>query len=290
MVFGTTLERCMHQKSGKASFGHIYDLRDPKEYYTTLGRMDYKAPEHGRRLFSALLEKRFNAGPVNVVDLCCSYGVNATLLKYDVVLDDLYDRYSSDALSLSGNELAEADATYYAGRERQNAPRVVGVDVAENAVSYALKAGLLDAGAAEDLENQPPSDSLKREVSGADLFTVTGGIGYITERTFDRLLGCVDEGRDPWVAVLALRWVSYGKISAVLGEHGLVTEKLEGRTFEQRRFADGEERDYVCEELEKMGIDPKGKEDEGSYHAEFYLSRPAKHVEEASVEELVGIG
>ncbi len=68
------------------------------------------------------------------------------------------------------------------------------MDVAENAVSYALKAGLLDAGAAEDLENDPPSKTLREAVSSADIFTVTGGIGYITERTFEALLDCVERG------------------------------------------------------------------------------------------------
>lgn len=280
----------MHEKSGKASFEHIYDLQDPKKYYKTLGDLGYRAPEHGQRLFSALIEKRHNAnGQANVVDLCCSYGINGALLKYDVVLDDLYERYSSEELPLSGDDLAEADAAYYASRKREDAPRVVGVDTAGNAVSYALKAGLLDAGAGEDLENEQPSETLRREVSGADLFTVTGGIGYISERTFDRLLDCVDEGRDPWVAVLALRWVSYDRISKVLGAYGLVTEKLEGHTFKQRRFADAAEREYVCRELGRMGIDIEGKESEGSYHANFYLSRPHEQVSEASVEELVGM-
>jgi hypothetical protein len=100
----------------------------------------------------------------------------------------------------------------------------------------------------------------------------------------------VDERRDPWVAVLALRWVSYDKISEVLGGYGLVTEKLEGHTFEQRRFADEEEQEYVCGELESMGIDTEGKEGDGSYHAEFYLSRPEEQASEASVGELVGLG
>lgn len=282
----------MHQKSGKANFGHIYDLEDPREYYSTLGEMDYRAPEHGQRLFSPLVEKRTNGnGTPNVVDVCCSYGVNAALLKYEVALDDLYERYSSEDLeTLSGDEMVKADTAYYEDRRKEAAPRVTGVDVADNAVSYALKTKLLDAGVSEDLENDAPSEALRREVSDADLFTVTGGIGYISGRTFDRLLGCVEEGRDPWVAVLALRWVSYDEISGVLGKHGLVTEKLEGHTFEQRRFVDEAERDYVCGELTGMGIGIEGKESEGSYHAEFYLSRPAEHVKEASVEELVGIG
>lgn len=280
----------MHEKSGKASFGHIYDRQDPREYFKTLGSMDYRIPDHGQRLFGALVERQREDGedPVNVVDLCCSYGINAALLKYDVTLDDLYERYCSEELgALSGDELAEGDAAYYAGRVKEAAPRVTGLDVAENAVSYALKAGLLDAGATEDLENDQPSETLRRAVSDADLLTVSGGIGYISERTFDALLGCVGGGATPWVAALALRWVSYEEISGVLGGYGLVTEKLQGHTFEQRSFADEAEREYVCRELRGMGVDTSGKEDEGSYHAEFYLSRPAEQVAGTSVEELL---
>ncbi|CAA9449153.1 MAG: hypothetical protein AVDCRST_MAG01-01-4386 [uncultured Rubrobacteraceae bacterium] len=280
----------MHEKSGKASFGHIYDRQDPREYFKTLGIMDYRIPDHGQRLFGALVERRREAGedPVNVVDICCSYGINAALLKHDLTLDDLYERYCSEELgSLSTDELAKGDAAYYAGRAREAAPRVTGLDVAENAVSYALRAGLLDAGATEDLEKDRPSETLRRAVSGADLFTVSGGIGYISERTFDALLGCVDGGSPPWVAVLALRWVSYEEISGVLDGYGLVTEKLEGRTFEQRSFADDTEREYVCRELRGMGVDTEGKEEDGSYHAEFYLSRPAEQVSESSVGDLL---
>ena len=280
----------MHKKSGKASFRHIYDRRDPREYFKTLGSMDYRIPDHGQRLFGALVGRRqkTSGDSVNVVDLCCSYGINAALLKHDVTLDDLYERYCSEEIgALSNEELAEGDAEYYAGRVRDAAPRVVGLDVAENAVSYALKAGLLDVGAVEDLENDQPSESLRKAVSDADLFTVTGGIGYISERTFDALLGCVNGGDPPWVATLALRWVSYEGISEVLDGFGLVTEKLTGHTFEQRSFADAAEREYVCRELRDMGIDTKGKEDEGCYHAEFYLSRPVDQVSESSVGELL---
>ena len=59
------------------------------------------------------------------------------------------------------------------------------------------------------------------------------------------------------------------------------------RTFvAQLAAADDAEQEYVCEELSKMGVDPEGKEREGSYHAHFYLARPAGEAE-ANVEELV---
>lgn len=78
-----------------------------------------------------------------------------------------------------------------------------------------------------------------------------------------------------WVAAFALRWVRYERIAEILARYGLATEQLSGHTFRQRRFADDTERDYVLGELENMGIDPAGKETEGWYHSNFYLSCPS---------------
>jgi hypothetical protein len=160
--------------------------------------------------------------------------------------------------------------------------KVIGLDVAEKAVAYGRRANLLDAGFAENLEEGEPTEELRRTVAGVDLLAMTGCVGYISGRTLTRLLDCAmegPEGRVPWVAALALRWVSYEEISEALSEYGLVTEKLEGHTFPQRRFVDDEEREYVLEELAKAGVDPTGKEDTGWYHTDFYLSRPAEETE-----------
>lgn len=279
-----------HQRSGKASFEQIYDLEDPREYFNILGSLDYRIPHHGQQVFSTLAEERRAAGggPVNVLDLCCSYGINAALLKYELTLEDLYERYGSEDLrELSGEELAAADTEFYRRRCKEDALRVVGLDVAANAVSYGVKAGLLDEGAVEDLENTKPSAALRETVCETDLLTVTGGVGYISERTFARVLDCVPEGEEPWVATFALRWVDYSSVAGTLAERGLVTEKLDTHTFDQRRFVNPEEHEYVCRELEKMGVDPEGKESEGCYHAEFYLSRPTDEVRERSLKELL---
>ena len=280
----------LHQKSGKANFELVYGLEDPREYFRTLGQFDYCIPQHGQRVFSSLIETRREEGhhgqgarQTGVVDVCCSYGINAALLKHETTLDGLYARYGSEELvGLSSEELAEADAAFYKERTTRVAPKVVGIDVSSTAVSYGLRSGILDAGFAENLEENEPTQTLGQAISGTDLLTVTGGVGYITERTFGRLLDCMTEGpegRIPWVAAFALRWVSYEEVSEVLSGYGLVTEKLTGHTFPQRRFVDALEREYVLEQLAKMGVDTAGKEDEGWYHADFYLSRPADEAE-----------
>ncbi len=277
-----------HAKDGKARFDHIYNQPDPRPYFQTLEQFGYEIPAHGQAMFTLLVAKLLEEKrpeDLAVLDLCCSYGVNATLLNHDLTLDDLYQRYRSPELAdLSSRELADDDARFYGSRRRRSPLPMLGIDTADQAVGYAARAGLLAVGSHENLETADPSESLRRCLAGVGLITVTGGIGYISERTFDRVLQAT--GGTPWVASFALRWVSYDPIASVLDKHGLVTETLATRTFPQRRFTDEAERAYVLAELARIGIDPAGKEAKGRYHAHFYLSRPAAHVKQLPLEEL----
>ncbi len=285
-----------HNEQNKANFDHVYDLPDPRGYFEALGSLNYLAPEHGRRLFPSLLrEVRASGVPDGVLDLCCSYGVNAALLGHDLTLDDLYARYTSpEIVDLPTEGLLEADRLFYAEHRNGGPSGLVGADLAANAVRYALGTGLLGAGFEEDLERTEPSEAFRRAVGDVGLVTVTGGVGYVWERTFDRVLKSVTEARPdggaPWVATLPARLVDYGPLSDLFSAYGLVTEKLSARTFPQRRFADAAERDHALRELAKMGVDPTGKEEEGWYHADLYLSRPAGEASKAPVDELLGAG
>lgn len=266
---------------GKADFEAIYNCPDPRRYFTTLQPLDYQIPHHGQAVFRAVAEvlerRRSDRPPLNVVDLCCSYGVNAALLNHRLSLSELYGRYTGYRPDASTTrQLAEADRTFFATRRRDRAVRVTGLDAAQHAVDYARAVGLLDHGFAENLELDEPSPALRQALADTDLITVTGGVGYITERTFGRLLDSVSS--PPWVAAFVLREVSYRPVSALLARAGLVTEKLTTRTFRQRRFADGDERRAALEALARRGLSITGKETDGFYHAELYLSRPAADV------------
>ncbi len=166
----------------------------------------------------------------------------------------------------------------------------MGADSASNAVRYALGTGLLGAGFGENLERAEPSGDFKRGLGDVGLVTVTGGVGYVWERTFDCVPRSVTQARPdgaaPWVATLPAHLVDYGPLSDLFSGYGLAMEKLTARTFPQRRFADAAERDHALRELAKLGVDPGGKEEEGWYHADLYLSRPADEASKASVDEL----
>jgi hypothetical protein len=272
----------------KASFDDIYVQPDPRAYFSELGALDYEVPAHGARVFGEVLAAMDSPAPT-VLDLCCSYGVNAALLATGLDLDDLYQRYQAPEIAgLSVDELVEADREHFA-RHRTARPPVstIGLDAADPAVAYAVEVGLLDVGHAEDLEAAPASDALAASAGAADLITVTGGIGYITERTFERLLAHTSPGRRPWVAALCLRTVPFDPIADCLADHGLVTERLPGVTFPQRRFVDDDEQQYALTELDVLGIDPSGKEAAGRYHVEVYVARPPEAVESLPIEDLL---
>ncbi len=271
----------------KADFDAIYDQPDPRAYFSTLEPFEYVIPQHGADIFRLLLKARAEGveRTPRLLDVCCSYGIVATLLKTDLDITDVYAHYSKAATeSLSLEELVAADRCLLQERGRADAPHVVGLDVAQSAVKYAVTTGALDAGFCENLEVDESSDELAAALSDIDLITTTGGIGYVTDRTFDRLLEGTSDST--WVASFCLRTFDYNAIAETLGDRGLVTERLP-QTFRQRRFTGAEEQEWAVTEASALGNDPTGKEADGYYHAEFYLSRPADAVAARPMSEML---
>lgn len=265
---------------GMTAFDDIYDQPDPRAYFRALGPLEYQAPHHGqsvfRRAVAALTRTARPAKrPVTVLDICCSYGINAALLNHEVTLEDLYAHYTSpQATALTTAELIEWDRRYYAARRRHDAARVIGLDPATNAISYACEVGLLERGFAENLETAPPSPSLLRAARHARLITITGGAIFLSPRTFQTILTCA---QDPvWVAAFVLRTTSYKSIAACLASNGLVTEKATTHTFRQRRFTDADEQRYAVQAVTAAGDDPYGIETDGYFHTMLHLSRPSE--------------
>lgn len=264
--------------SGKARFDDIYGQADPRAYFTRLGPLEYEIPHHGQPVFRRVAAERAALddglpGVPAVLDLCCSYGINAALLNHDVTLAELYERYASPAVrDMSTAELAAWDKRFYAERRRPDALPVYGLDVSAPAVGYAREVGLLDAAFSDDLEQSPPGPGLARALADVGLITLTGGGSYITERTFARLL---DGARRPvWVSAFVLRTVSYEPVVRALADRGLRTTADTSRTYPQRRFTDERERRYAIEAVRALGGDPAGLEEAGRFHSVRYESRP----------------
>jgi hypothetical protein len=270
----------------KADFNSIYNRPDPVAYYGTLGELDYEIPQHGAEVFEKVIASYpCEAPPLTVLDVCCSYGVGGALLKSDLTLSDLYRHYRQNSeFSDDVDALVRSDKRLLDAHRRPNPPRIVGLDIAEHAIDYAVRSNCLDAGFADDLENGTASPDLLKELGAVDLITTTGGIGYVSAKTFTQLIDAAPD--TAWVAAFCLRAYDYRPIADLLTQRGYITERATAG-FRQRRFADAEEQRWAVEQIQGSGLSADGMESTGWYYADFYLSRPSG-TPGAAVDELLG--
>ena len=274
-----------YDRSGKIVLDDIYNQPDPTAYFSTLQELDYRIPGEAKPVFRRLIEARREAtgeASTKVIDVGCSYGINAALLRHDVTMDGLYRLYGD---AQATHALLARDADLFAEPD-DAALEVVGVDVAERAVAYAVRAGVLDAGIAANLEERDPSADTIAVLEDADMVISTGCIGYVSEASMERIVAPSIERR-PWMANFVLRMFDYEPIEALMARHDYVTEKLDGALFPQRRFASEDERDHVLDNLARRGVAADGAEAEGWYVAELYVSRPREHVAAAPLVEVL---
>jgi len=261
--------------TGKIDLSGIYDQPDPRGYYQTLATLEYRIPESASsvvaRIVGALRRKR-EQRRVTVLDVGSSYGVNAALLKHRYGLAELFNLYGSAAtMGRSRQDLIARDRSLFRG-DGDSDLRTIGLDVAESAIEYACEAQLIDAGIAADFEASDPTDREVSLLAPTDLVISTGAIGYVDAPTFRRILDNTE--RPPWLALFALRMFPVDRIVEFLRTRGYSVFRASGQTFRQRRFAGPDEKTEVLARLESLGIDPRGYESEGWYHAEFFFALP----------------
>ncbi|WP_018656102.1 hypothetical protein [Actinomadura flavalba] len=272
---------------GKISLDHIYRQPDPRAYFGTLRGLGYCIPQLAQPAFATLIaEHRAVHGTTasSVLDIGCSYGINAALTKCGATMDELYERYAGDdAAALTRDTLLDRDRALLRARRRPGAPRFTGLDVSADALAYALAAGYLDEAVHADLEAADPTPDQARRLAGADVVISTGCLGYVTDRTLSRVIAAQD-GRLPWMAHYVLRMFSFAPIADTLDAAGYTTEAV-GAPVRQRRFATDQERDLVLDAMTGDGIDPSGYETDGWFYAQLHVSRPRHPTTSTPTEE-----
>jgi len=228
---------------GKASFDSIYDQPTPAAYFSALKPLAYMTPGRVqpmvRRCVAALRHGR-GIETVTVLDLCAGYGVNAALLKYRLGMQDLYERYATANARAAGHKRIAADALWYARKARAQADvRVIAQDVALNALTYSHAVGLADVVVGANLEERDPSEVEAAQLGLADLIVVTGGLSYIGEKSFRRVLGVAR--RRPWALYFPLRHSDTDDIDEAFERAGYEVETAR-RTIQHRFFRSPEER------------------------------------------------
>ncbi|APA99181.1 class I SAM-dependent methyltransferase [Nocardia seriolae] len=262
----------LHSSTGKASFDDIYERPDPREYYARMAELDYQIPELAKPHIQRLLAEYRSAtgiGAPAVLDIGCSYGVNAALLRLDTGMAELAEHYRGGGDTA---KLIDRDRELLGGRDRLPGVRFIGMDASRPALDYARAAGFLQDTVHADLESADPTEAQRRVLAGADLAVSTGCVGYISERTLLRVARA-HGGKLPWMAHFVLRMFAFEPIAAHLAALGYHTERAPG-VYRQRRFASADEQARVLNTLADSGIDTADCESDGWLYAQLYISRP----------------
>jgi SAM-dependent methyltransferase len=253
--------------TGKISFDDVYTAPDPRPYYRTLHSVDYHLPQLAKPYLAKLIDER---DAPTVLDIGCSYGVNAALYQCDTTMDYLYAHYAAE-------EAAGLDRAGLIARDRalprSTDVRFIGLDASAPALEYAHAAGFLDEFVPVDLEHDDLTDEQSAVLAQADLVFSTGCIGYVTERTIARVAD-LPGGRRPAMAHFVLRMFSYEPVADSLADLGYDTTGVTG-VFRQRRFASAQEQEQILDALRVAGVEPHELELEGWLCAQLHLSRPA---------------
>ncbi|OXM45561.1 class I SAM-dependent methyltransferase [Amycolatopsis alba] len=257
--------------TGKINFDDIYTEPDPRPFFGTLRRLDYDIPQQAKAYFAKLIDEYRSERDVEVptvLDLGCSYGVNAALHRCDTSMERLYDHYAA-AGSLSRDELIARDRRMVERLAVSDEVRFIGLDASAPALDYALAAGFIDEAIHADLENEDPTEAQRALLADVDIVISTGCVGYVTEKTLVRI---AQENR-PWMAHFVLRMFSYDPVAAGLGELDYETAGIDG-VFRQRKFASEAEQAQILNNLSVAGLDPRGLEADGRLYARLFVSRP----------------
>ncbi|MCS3446502.1 MULTISPECIES: hypothetical protein [Bradyrhizobium] len=274
----------------KAVFDDIYALDDPRAYFSVLGDLDYMIPDVAEPVVRQILAAKVSAAGVKptVLDVGCSYGINAAVHRFPLTFGGLRHRYARREMRAIGSEtLVRLDRNFYAAWPDVGLARFIGLDVSAPAISYATGVGLLEQGIVADLETEALSADSVDLIRSADVIMSTGCIGYVTEKTFSKILDATE--KRPWIISFVLRMFPFDSLAATFEKRGLVTERLTGATFIQRRFRDAEEFESCLASLAVLGVDATGLESEGLFHADLMLSRPEADARAAPLKDIVTV-
>ena len=263
--------------TGKTVFDGIYTAPDPRPYCEAMQALDYAIPKHAHPMFSKLFQDyREQSGKesVRVLDLGSSYGINAALLRLDLGLPDLFQRYTSpEAQALSSNELMQRDRNDYYLQPTQQTVDMVGFDISAPALQYAQDVGLIVDAVQANLETDEVTTRQSQQLENTDCIISSGCIGYVTTTTLEKIID-VCAPHLPWMGHCVLRMFSLQQLTTLLQTRGYEVD-INPEPVPQRRFASHEEQAQVLSRLHELGVDPTGLENQGWLYAWLITATPA---------------
>ncbi|MEO3415371.1 hypothetical protein AAFO92_12005 [Roseovarius sp. CAU 1744] len=263
-------------------FDDIYNLPDCRAYYRAMDHAGFRTAHYAAAAFRAVLAelKRVRGlSSAGIVDFACGYGIGGALTRHDLSLDDVLLRYRDSWFDAASPEaVIAADRDWFRPQRRAGQDdRYYGIDIADQALTYARGVGIFDEVFAENLQADDPGHALQQVLAMTDLVIECGSVAHMLPAALDRVLRGAG-GRTPWVITAPIRGNDSAEAIEIMADHGLTVEALEVPPFRHRRFADADEQARAIANARARGHDTDGYESTGYFHAQLFLARPASEV------------
>jgi hypothetical protein len=258
----------MNELKVKKDFTGIYTQDSPYEYLKEMNRLEYSIPDSTKPLYNSIIEQFEDASsrPINILDLGSSYGINSSLMKYDLTMSELNDFF------LNGSEPTKKETKqFYEECTSDDNMNFYQIDISEEALKFSEEMNLCVRGMNVDLEAEKLN--LLGSLPKIDIVIATGCIGYIGYKAFANLLKVIKNRQSNSIESETDRMFDMEDIEEVFETYDYSIVKSDIKPIHQRNFSDPKEKAQTISLLHDMEINTKKYEDGGNFYADFYVAK-----------------
>jgi len=148
-----------------------------------MDRLEYSISDSTKPLYNFIIEQleEILSRPINVLDLGSSYGINSSLMKYNLTVSELSDFF------LNGSEPTKKETKqFYKKCTSNDNMNFYQIDISEEALKFSEEMDLCERGINVHLEVEKLN--VLESLPKMDVVITTGCIGYIGYKAFSNLL------------------------------------------------------------------------------------------------------
>ncbi|MEO0566128.1 MAG: hypothetical protein AAF066_00210 [Pseudomonadota bacterium] len=259
-------------------YDDIYDLPDCRSYYRAMHNAGFRTAHFASAAFLAVLaelKRQRGEKPKRVMDFASGYGIAAALMRHDVTLDTVLSRYMDSWFDEADtSDVTQADKAWLSRNQRAGQKDLYGgIDIAGNALRYGEQAGVFDAGFAENLQDEEPSDGLQSWLEACELVVECGSVMHMLPGALEKVLRATTS-TEAWICSAPIRGNDSAESLDMMRDYGRLVEVLPVPPFRHRRFSEPAEQERAMANAEARGHDTAGYENTGFFHAQIFLARP----------------
>ena len=241
-------------------------------------RLQYDISDSTKSLYNSIIEQlgKTSSKPINVLDLRSSYGINSSLMKYDLTISGLNDFYLNETEPTKKAKQFYEKCTY---NENLNFYQI---DISEEDLKFSENMNLCKRGINIDLEAEKLE--LLESFPKIDVGSATGCIGYIGYKSFVNLLKVIKNRQSNYIksdkeyvtsvfALSVLRMFDMKNIEKVFETYNYSIIKSDIKAIRQRNFSDPKEKAQTISILHNMKINTEKYEDDDNLYADFYIAK-----------------